>query len=376
MTRIPSGRRANSRRRGTPVGLRPILDAIARTAARLCEANDALISQVEGDLFRRVARFGRMPMPRALGDTFPLNRSSISGRAMLERRTIHVRDLAVAVRREFPRARAAQRLSGARTVLATPLLRNGTAIGAILIRRAKVQPFTQNQIALLKTFADQAVIAIENARLSEQLGARNRELTEALEQQTATGEILGVISSSPTDLQPVLDAVAANAARLCASSDVSLFRLEGDVLKLAAIHGSPPASSPTIGEGLPISRQLVTSRAVLERRTIHVHDLRAVLAEYPEAARYGVPAGIRTMVAVPLIREVAAIGAIVVRRTAVRPFTARQIQLVQTFADQAVIAIENVRLFKELAARNRDLAEALEQQTATGEILAARGESR
>src|SRR5262249_32125712 len=220
-----------------------------------------------------------------------------------------------------------------------------------------------------KTFADQAVIAIENVRLFQELQARNRDLTEALEQQTATSEILGVIASSPTEIQPVLDVVAKNAARICESIDAQIYRVEGDMLRKVASYG---AISPilAVGEARPISRGSGSGRAVLDQQVIHIHDMMAVREEdYPDVWRADRQIGIRSGLAVPLLRESVAVGAITIRRLEVHPFTEKQIALLKTFADQAVIAIENVRLFKELQERNSELREALEHQTATSEVL-------
>ncbi len=222
---------------GSPDQIQRVLSAIARTAARLCDANDAVILEVEGECLRLVAKYGPLRNVTPVGETLPLSRGDLPGRAALDRRTVHVRDLAKAARTRFPASKIRQQETGVRTVLATPLVHAGTAIGVIMIRRTKVRPFSPKQIALLKVFADQAAIALENARLSEELRGRNRELTEALEQQTATGEILRVISSSPTDLQPVLDAVAENAARVCGASDALIGRIDGDVFRLVAHYG-------------------------------------------------------------------------------------------------------------------------------------------
>src|SRR5262249_37886225 len=193
---------------------------------------------------------------------------------------------------------------GVRTVLATPLLREGVPIGTIMIRRTQVRPFSDKQIKLLETFADQPVIAIENVRLFN-------ELKESLEQQTATSEILGVIASSPTDIQPVLDVVAENAARVCGATDAIMFRIEGDVLQLAASYGTAPRGL----ERVPLSRGTLSGRAVIDRETIHVHDVAAELeSEFPESKPYQQLVGFRTALATPLLRESVPIGAIFIRR--------------------------------------------------------------
>ena len=264
---------------------------------------------------------------------------------MIDRQTIHLHDLATEPKDDLPAPHA--RSLGVRTILATPLLRDGIPIGAIMIRRMEVRPFSEKQIALLKTFADQAVIAIENVRLFHELQVRNRDLSEALEQQTATSEILGVIASSPTDIQPVLDAIAVSAARLCDSIDAVIYRPDGDVLQPIAIFGSIPMRSTP----LPFSRGSTVGRAAVERQTIHIHDIEAVSeTDFPEIDKTGSRGGSRAeqRLAVPLLREGIPLGAILIRRQEVRPFSDKQIKLLETFADQAVIAIENVRLFKEL----------------------------
>ena len=343
----------------SPTELQPVLEVVVESAARFCGADDAIILRLDGENLWAAAHQG--PIPVDFGVPVPCVRGTVGGRSVLERRHVHVTDLQ-AEAEEFPEGSALAKRLGARTTLGVPLLREEAAVGTIQLRRAEVNPFTDKQIELLKTFADQAVIAIENVRLFTELQARNRDLTEALEQQTATSEILRVISSSPTDTQPVFDAIAANAARLCSANDAQVLRVEGELLRLVAAFGAP--SMPSVRQ---LTRGHLVGRAVIDRKTIHVRDLAQALAEYPEttAARYGV----QSALAVPLLREGVALGVIRISRTEIGPFTDKQIALLKTFADQAVIAIENVRLFKELGARNRDVTEALEQQTATGEIL-------
>ena len=349
----------------SPTDIQPVLDTVTENAARLCDAVDAQIWRVDGDRVRFAAQYGSIPSPR-IEEGRPIIRGVAGGRAILDRETVHVPDtFAPNVQTEFPETWAMTHEVGIRTLLATPLLREGLALGYILIRRLEARPFSANQIALLKTFADQAVIAIENVRLFQ-------ELTESLEQQTATSEILGVIASSPTAIQPVLDTIAASAARICGANDAVIRLVEGNLLRLRAHQGSIPSFTQVHGaesDSLDRGREWIPGRAVLDRETIHIHDISAVENEFPETAVRARRAGVRTALATPLLREGAAIGVIFIRRTEVKPFTDKQIALLKTFASQAVIAIENVRLFNELDTRNRQLTEALEQQTATSEIL-------
>jgi GAF domain-containing protein len=340
--------------------LQIMLKAIARTAARLCAANHAVIYLIEGERYRLVAHYGRRLRGRATGDSFPVHERTPIAQAFRERRTIHVRDLAAAAQRRFPDIFALQQSDHVRTVLVAPLLRAGIAIGGLVIRRTRVQPFTATQIALLKTFADQAVIAIENVRLFN-------ETKEALEQQTATGEVLRVISQSLTDIQPVLDTVAASAARLCEAFDAAIWRRDGDRVLLAAHHG--PMPEEPVGEfSLPLVGSFV-GRSVLDGRTIHARDVQAEVDEFPATSEHARRIGFRAVLCVPLMRDGVAIGSIALRRKEAELFTDRQVALLQTFADQAVIAIENVRLFTELQTSNRELTTALDTQTATSDIL-------
>ena len=338
----------------SPTDIQPVLDVVAENAAKLCEATDASILRVDGDILRLVASYGAL-LP--IAEQRPLIRAIPGARAIIDRQTIHVPDLQAQVEEFPPEARTRGMQGGTRTVLATPLFRKHIPIGAIVIRRTEVKPFTDKQIALLKTFADQAVIAIENVRLFQ-------ELKESLEQQTATSEILGVIASSPTDLQPVLDAIAQSAARVCGSDDATIRLVEGNEMILAAHFGTIPPPGPGRGS---LGWRSVGNEALLQRRTIHIPDLQAEAERFPDSSHIG--RGIRTFLVTPLLREGTAIGVIAIRRKEVKPFTDKQVALLETFASQAVIAIENVRLFKELQERNRDLTEALEQQTATSEIL-------
>ena len=343
--------------RTSSTGLQPVLDAIAESAARLCDSYDAQIFRLENNVITRVASYG--PLLLAMERT-PLNRQFPVGRAMVDRQAVHIHDLAADIDAEYPEVKGYQQKIGHRTTLAIPFLQDGSPIGAILIRRLEVRPFTEPQIKLLETFADQAVIAIENARLIHEQQARNRDLTEALEQQTATSEILRVIASSPADIQPMLDTIAESAARLCESYDAVIQRVDGDFLFRAAHFGPVP-----VGEirPIPLTRELPSGRAIVDRQTVHVDDVSLEIeTEYPDVAEIQKRSGSRTVLATPLLSRGVPIGVIIIRRMEVQPFSDKQIKLLETFADQAVIAIENARLFQELK-------ESLEQQTATSEIL-------
>ncbi|MGB7951279.1 MAG: GAF domain-containing protein, partial [Candidatus Binatia bacterium] len=344
----------------SPTDILPVMRAVAQNAALLCEASDAVIFRINGPELERVAIHGSIPVPSSPP---PINRDTPIGRAIVDRQTIHVHDLAADMETDYEESKRRQPVTGARTVLATPLAREGVPLGAIWIRRTKVRPFTDSQIKLLETFADQAVIAIENVRLFN-------ELKESLEQQTATSEILGVIASSPTDIQPVLDTVAENAARLCEAIDAHIFRIDGNLHRLCASYGSMPIIAAH--ESAALSRAVVSGRAIVDRETVHVHDLAVEIeTEFPLSRDYQERFGTRTILATPLLREGVPLGVIVIRRTEVRPFTEKQIALLKTFADQAVIAIENVRLFRELQASNRDLARSVGELKALGEVSQA-----
>ena len=330
----------------SPTDVQPVLDAIVESAARVCGIDDVVLRLHEGNTMVARAHFGSIAVPAA-----ELSSDRAEVRWIRAHGTLHVPDTRAA-QDDFPMLGVA---GGWRTFLSAPLRLQGEFIGNLAARRIEVRPFTPAQIKLLETFADQAVIAIENVRLFQ-------ELTKSLEQQTATSEILGVIASSPTDIQPVLDVVAENAARLCEATDASIYRVEGDVMRHVAIRGNPSAALE-IGETRALSRGSVSGRAIVDCQLVHVHDMLADGAEeYPDVWSAIQRQGIRTVLSVPLLREGMSIGAIAIRRAEVRPFSDKQIRLLETFASQAVIAIENVRLFQELK-------ESLEQQTATSEIL-------
>src|SRR5262249_23990839 len=344
----------------SPTAARPVLDAIARSAARLCEANDANVWLQDDEALVVRAHHGPIPSPRQRN---PIGRDWVSGRAVVDGRSIHVDDLATAGD-EFPAGQAMALRDGHRTTLATPLLREGKAIGAILIRRTEVRPFSDKHIALLQTFADQAVIAVENVRLFTELQARNNDLT-------ATGEILRVIASSPTDLQPAFNVIASRALRLCDGIASLVFRYDGTLIPLAASDSAEGIDLQAIRDNFPAPPDHATfaSRVVTVARPLYIADIEHDPDAPSGLVEFGRANGFRSIFAAPMRRDEHTIGVIAVTHRNVGGFTPEQGALLQTFADQAVIAIENVRLFKELETRNRDLSEALDQQTAMSEIL-------
>src|SRR5262252_10569922 len=322
---------------------------------------------VDGDVARLEAHQGPIS---TVGDSTPMDvpviRGMVLGRAIIERRVIQVADLQ-AETQDFPEGSAR---AGWRTQLSVPLLREDVAIGVIGLRRVEARPFSETQIELLETFAAQAVIAIENVRLFTELQQKNEALTqaharvtEALEQQTATSEILKVIASSPTDYRPVFETIVHNAASLCASEDAVLFLLDGAEM---VVHAQEGAIGGAIGDRQPIEGT-VGGRTVSSQRVVHIEDL-ATADEFPAGQEICRRFGHRTILSVPLVREGVALAAIMTRRTEVRPFSDQQVALLQTFADKAVIAIENVRLFTELQARTHELTRSVGQLTAVGEV--------
>jgi GAF domain-containing protein len=346
--------------------LQPVFETIAESAVRLCDARLAFIYRFDGEVLRMVADYRTPAQFKTWMADHPIRpgRDSASGRAALERRTIHIHDALADPEYSF----AAKDVETFRTVLTVPMLKGDELLGVILTYRLEVRPFTQKQIELVETFADQAVIAIENVRLFDEVQARTREVQESLEYQMAISDVLNVISRSPNELQPVIDAILQTAARLCEAEYALFWRLQDGAYHLAGASNADAAFVKHCAEH-PIrpGRGSVAGRTALEQKTVHIPDC---LAD-PEYALHDFQeiAGHRTMLGVPLLRDNVTIAVIVLLRNAVRPFTDKQIDLVTTFANQALIAIENVRLFDEVQARTEELSESLQQQTATADVL-------
>src|SRR5262245_3536875 len=315
----------------------------------------AAIARPKGAFFENVASYGFSPDYREYikAHPIPAGRASISGRTVIEGKVVHVLDVQTDTEYRLEKFNV-------HTMLGVPLMREGAAIGVIVLQRSTVRPFTDKQIELATTFADQAVIAIENVRLFDEVQARTRELSEALEQQTATSDVLGVISRSSGELEPVFQAMLENAVRICGANFGSLALIEGDTYRRVALHNAPKAfadahmQSPVV----PLAASPTLQRLAATRQVIQLTDM---AAESPDEsiARLG---GARTLVVVPMLKEGTLIGVIAIYRQEVRPFTDKQIELLTNFARQAVIAIENTRLLNELR-------ESLQQQTAAAEVL-------
>ncbi|MEO8751498.1 MAG: GAF domain-containing protein [Casimicrobiaceae bacterium] len=352
----------------SPSDVLPVMQAVAQRAAILCGASFARALIAEGDRLRPLAHHsidGESPFPMHV---VPLRRTSITGRALLDRSAIHHADILPLLHAEYPDARDNALTSGMRAVLAVPLVGEGGAYGGIVLWRREPGLFAPDQVALVETFAQQAAIAIESVRLSHETQARTRELAESLRQQTATNEVLKAISRSAFDLSTVLQMLVESATLLCEADKGTITRQRDGRFYRAESYGFSREFMDYVKDvPIALERGTGTGRALLEGRVVHIPDVQAD-PEYMfiEAQRLG---EFRTMLSVPMLRDGVAIGALALTRTAMRPFTANQISLVSAFADQAAIAIENVRLFSALEGRNRDLTEALQQQTATSEIL-------
>jgi GAF domain-containing protein len=337
--------------------LQAVLGTLVESAARLCRAERASILLPGDGAYHRAASYGFTAQFTEYLDRHPLaiDRGNIVGRVVLEGKTVQIADFQADP--EFTKPELSV-LGRTRTLLGVPMLRQGVPVGVLVLTRSAVEPFTENQIALVNTFADQGVIAIENVRLFEDVQKRTEELSDALEQQTATADVLKVISRSTFDLQAVLDTLTESVARLCEADVAAMHRQQGKNYQAVATFGSSTDHRNLILSRIPFEagKGSVLGRTVLERRPIQVAD---VLAD-PDYAIHEVQkmVGFRTVLAVPLMREGNPIGAIVLMRLTVRPFTDKQIELVTTFADQAVIAIENVRLFEEIQDKSRQVEEA------------------
>jgi signal transduction histidine kinase len=341
--------------------LQSVLDTLVESAARLCEADQAVIARQQGTNYHLVATHGFPSGFKEYIETLPVEpgRGSLTGRVLLEGKPVHIID--VLADPEYTWIEL-QKRGGFRTILGVPLLREGTPIGVLSLNRTVVRPFTDKQIELVETFADQAVIAIENVRLFDEIQARTRELSESLEQQTATADVLKVISRSTFDLKSVLQTLVESAGRLCGADYATITRQKDGVLFFAEAYGYSSEFIEYV-KAMPVERGrgTATGRALLEGRVIHIAD---VLADpeytWAEAQKLG---GYRTVLAVPMLREGISTGVLTLTRSEVRPFTEKQIELVSTFADQAALAIENVRLFDEIQDKNRQLQMASENKS-------------
>jgi GAF domain-containing protein len=362
----------------SPGDLAPVFAAMLANAVRICDAKFGNLWLREGDNFRIVAIHGGSPEYRDYQFSEPLvvpDPQSAMGRVAREREAVQIEDISKAPTYGMRMRIATIKIAKARSLVGVPMLKDGEVIGIIAIYRQEVRPFTDKQVALLTNFAAQAVIAIENTRLLNELRQRTTDLTESLEQQTATSEVLQIISSAPGELEPVFGKMLENAVRICDAKFGIIYRWDGEAMHLVAAHNAPP-SLVEVRRHSPLrpgpDPKTGFARVVASKTVVHIADTAAEQA-YIERNPVLVAAveigGIRTILLVPMLKENELIGAFTLSRQEVRPFTDKQIALVKNFAAQAVIAIENARLLNELRQRTTDLTEALEQQTATSEVL-------
>ena len=353
----------------SPTDEQPVFDAIVESARRLCDASFSVVFLTEAGRLTLAAVQGVDSAGVAALQTVyprPVARDTTSGRAILDRRVVHIEDTWLDPEYTHP----LRDTIALRSVLTVPFFREGNPIGAVSVWRGQVRPFTDKQIALLQTFADQAVIAVENVRLFKELEQRNAEVTEALERQTATGEILRVISRAQTDAQPVFDAIASSALRLCDGVACFVFRHDGGLIHLAAFDSAEGVDLRPLRDIFPAPPERVTfvGRVVTTARLLYIADIEHDREAPPGLVEFARANGFRSIFGAPMLREGHAIGAIQVTHRDANGFTPKQGALLETFADQAVIAIENVRLFKELETRTAELTRSVSELRALGEV--------
>jgi PAS domain S-box-containing protein len=376
----------------SPGDLSSILEVIASTAARLLDTQNVVIGTVQGEDLNVAAKHGSLPFLKT-GEVIPLEEKTVAGQAIREKKTLQALHNQKGKKSKYPKGNETAKKYGYELTLSTPLIREGKAIGVISVLRTKAKFFSEPQVDLLKSFANQAVIAIDNERLFNESNrllsktekllkeaeASNLEISESLQLQTANSDILNEIANSPTEIQPVLDAVAENAAELCAADDSQIYTIDGKELRQVAHFGT--IRSLNTNETLPLRKGLVTGRAVLECRTLHIEDYNKLSKKkYPLSVELQKRLGHRTTLVAPLLLEGKAIGAVVVRRKVQRAFSDKQIAILENFANQAVIAIEKARLFtesnrllEETTKRNAELAVINSLQDALAKELDIKG---